>query len=202
MPTGSTKGTFAHVAGTFDLANKTGTIDFVTPVSLATASNDFENEQIHLIGESRQESQLFDKPVNPQRNSCAPHASRGTYEEYIPVSPELARIRLTIDGVTAAQFLRGHGAAPGNLAFGSPNPAAPHRMSITATAPVKPAAAVTYTVLARADGAPWRTVALGLPLPTADVDVNQFPGAKHLEIRVLQSDGFEETEVFRQVKSF
>jgi hypothetical protein len=61
---------------------------------------------------------------------------------------------------------------------------------------------VTYTVQAKADGAPWRTVALGLPLPSTDIDVNQFPGARRLEIRVLQSDGFEESEVFRQVNVF
>jgi hypothetical protein len=38
MPTGVTKGAFAHVAGTFDLAAKEGTIDYVTPVSVATDS--------------------------------------------------------------------------------------------------------------------------------------------------------------------
>jgi hypothetical protein len=202
MPTEVTKGAFAHVAGTFDLETKKGTIDFVTPVSLAAASNDFDNEHIHLIGESDQRGQLFDKPVNPQRNSCAPQGTKGTFEEYIPVSPNLAHIRLTIDGVTAAEFLRGQRAIPGTLSLGHPDPSAPHRMTIQQGTGAQPAANVTYTVQAKADGAQWRTVAVGLPLPSTDIDVNQFPGAKRLEIRVLQSDGFEESEVFRQVKVF
>lgn len=202
MPTGVTKGVFAHVAGTFDLAAKNGTIDYVTPVSVATDSNDFENARIHLVGESEQKGRIFEKPVNPQRNSCAPHATKGTFEEYVPVSPDLARLRLTIDGVTAAEFSRGQRATPGNLALGPPNPSAPHRMTIKSAAAAQPAANVTYTVQVKADGASWQTVALGMPLPTADIDVNQFPEAKRLEIRVLQSDGFEESEVFRQIKTF
>jgi hypothetical protein len=202
MPTGVSKGAFAHVAGTFDLAAKKGTIDYMTPVSVATDSNDFENAHIHLVGENKQQAQIFDKPVNPQRNSCAPNATMGTFEEYIPVSPDLARVRLTIDGHTAAEFSRGQRTVPSNLTLGAPDPSAPHRTSIAPTPVAQPAVNVTYTVQAKADGGSWQTVALGLPLPTANIDVNQFPSAKRLEIRVLQSDGFEESEVFRQVKTF
>ena len=69
MPTGVIKGAFAHVAGTFDLATKKGTIDYVTPVSMATGSNDFEEAHIRLVGEDKQDVRIFDIPVNPQRNS-------------------------------------------------------------------------------------------------------------------------------------
>lgn len=202
MSTGVTKGPFAHVAGTFDLATKKGRIDYMTPVTVATDSNDFENAGIHLVGESEEKREIFDKSVNPQRNSCAPQATKGTFEEYIPISPDLARVRLTIDGVTAAEFSRGQRATPGNLTLGPPDPSTPHRMPIKPGAAAQPAANVTYTVQAKADGASWQTVALGLPLPKVDIDVNQFPNAKRLEIRVLQSDGFDESEVFRQIKTF
>lgn len=202
MPTGVTKGAFAHVAGTFDLVAKKGTIDYVTPVSVAAESNDFEDEHILLIGESAQQGQIFQKAVNPQRNSCAPQSTQGTFEEYVPVTPDLANLRLTIDGVTAAEFSRGQRSIPGNLALGPPNPSSPHRIPVKPAAAAKPALNVTYTVQAKADGASWQTVALGLPLPATDIDVNQFPGAKRLEIRVLQSDGFEESEVFRRLMTF
>jgi hypothetical protein len=86
MATGITRGASAHVAGTFDLADKTGTIDYITPVRTATESDDFEDEHIHLDGEDQNGRQLFDRPVNPQRNSCAPHASKGSFEEFVPVS--------------------------------------------------------------------------------------------------------------------
>jgi hypothetical protein len=202
MPTGVTKGAFAHVAGTFDLVAKKGSIDYVTPVSVAAESNDFEDEHILLIGESAQNAKIFQKPVNPQRNSCAPQVTQGTFEEYVPVTPDLANIRLTIDGVAAAEFSRGQRSIPGNLTLGPPNPSSPHRIPINPAAAAKPTPNVTYTVQAKADEASWLTLALGLPLPATDIDLNQFPGAKRLEIRVLQSDGFEESEVFRQIKTF
>ena len=202
MATGTVRGTFAHVAGTFDLAETTGTIDYVTPVGSATESDDFEYGEIHLIGEDANRAKLFDKPVNPQRNSCAPHALKGTFDEFITVSSGLEHIRLTVKGVTAAEFTRGRPATGGALALGAPDPSAPHRLPLVASAGVGPASGVTYAVQARADGKFWQTLAVGLPTPTTDVDLNQFPGAKDLEIRVLRSDGFDEAEVLHETKTF
>jgi hypothetical protein len=48
----------------------------------------------------------------------------------------------------------------------------------------------------------WQTLAIGLPSPTTHVDVNQFPGAKSVRIRVLESDGFSEDKIFEETKTF
>jgi len=48
----------------------------------------------------------------------------------------------------------------------------------------------------------WQTIGIGLFSPSTEVDVNQFPGAKAIELRVLQSDGFSEQEVFKETKTF
>jgi len=203
MTEGVITGSFAHVVGTFDLVQGAGTIDYVTPVRIATESDDVEDEQIHLIGENEAKQRLFDKPVNPQRNSCNPHAQKGTYEEFVPVVPSLHRIELSIKGVVVAQFIRGSAAAGSTVAFGAPTPTSPHRIPVAPTSATAPVRGVTYSIQAKPEGsAAWQTVAVGLPTPSAEVDVNQFPGAKGVSVRVLRSDGFSETEIFQADKAF
>jgi len=203
MATGIIKGQFAHVVGTFDLAQRGGTIDYVTPVGTATESADLEDQGIHLVGEDAAGNKLFEKPVNPQRNSCAPHAQRGTFEEFVPVSPRLNKIRLVIGESTAAEFRRGAQAAPAAISFGAQLPDAPHRLSLSPTGVAAAISGISYTVQAKPADAPhWQTLAVGLPTPHAEIDVNQFPGSKSVEVRVMKSDGFTEDEVFRDTKNF
>ena len=203
MTDGVITGSFAQVVGTFDLVQGTGTIDYVTPVHIATESDDVADEGIRLIGETDAKQKLFDKIVNPQRNSCNPQAQKGTYEEFVPVAPTLQRIGLLIKEVMAAEFTRGSAAPTGTVAFGAPSPDAPHRVPLEATSVTAPVRGVTYSVQARPEGAAaWQTIAVGLPTPSAEVDVNQFPGAKGVSVRVLRSDGFSETEVFQGHRAF
>jgi len=203
MGFGVSNGEFAHVVGTFDLAKKTGTIDYVTPVKTSVQSEDVQDEGIHLVGTDEWNKRTFDKVVNPQRNSCAPHGQQGTYEEYVPVSPELRQVSLLIDGAVAAEFARGTPMHPANIVLGSPNPAAPHKFSLDMTTPSSPSPGITYTVQAKAEHDPvWQTLAVGMPAPTTEVDVNQFPGAKSVNVRVLRSDGFSESQVFQETKTF
>jgi hypothetical protein len=203
MGAGVLDGSFAHVSGTFDLDRKKGTIDYVIPVKVAVQSEDFEDEGIELIALDGADQQILDKKVNPQRNSCAPHASTGTFEEYVPVSPQLRSIKLVIRGVEAAKFTRGVSASAATVAMGGPDPASPNRFSLNAAQAHTPAPGVTYTVQAKAEHEPnWQTIAVGLPAPSTDIDVNQFPGAKSVSVRVLQSDGFSEQKVFEDTKTF
>lgn len=203
MGAGVQDGSFAHVSGTFDLDNKKGTIDYVTPVKVAVQSEDFVDEGIKLIGLDETDNQVFDKKVNPQRNSCAPHAPNGTFDEYVSVSPQLRRIKLMIKGVEAALFTRGTSVSSGLVAMGGPDPSSPNRFSLDSVHTLLPSPGVTYTVQAKGDHEPnWQTIAVGLPVPKTDIDVNQFPGAKSVSVRVLQSDGFSESQVFEEKKTF
>jgi hypothetical protein len=46
-------------------------------------------------------------------------------------------------------------------------------------------------------------MATGLERPdVADVDVNQFPGASAIDMRVLRSNGLETTEIFHERREF
>jgi hypothetical protein len=203
MGAGVKDGNFAHVSGTFDFDNKKGTIDYVTPVKIAVQSENFEDEGLELIGFDGERKQIFDKKVNPQRNSCAPHAPSGTFDEYISVSPQLRLIKLMVKGVEAAQFTRGTSVSPGLIAMGGPDPDSPNRFPLDPANAFTHAPGVTYTVQAKGEQEPnWQTIAVGLDVPKTDIDVNQFPGAKSVSVRVLQSDGFSESQVFEEKKTF
>jgi hypothetical protein len=194
-------GSYAHITGTFDLEHQTGTIDYVTPVKIAVESTSFAPEDIWLRGRDIDGKQLFQQAVRPQRNSCAPHAAAGTYDEYVPAKPELQQIELVIKEAVAARFKRGP-KTQGAVVMGAADPASPHRLPVQAS-DAPPATGVTYTVQAKAEhDKNWQTIAVGLKTPTTEVDVNQFPGAKGVNIRVLQSDGFSEKQIFENTKTF
>ncbi|MER8408169.1 hypothetical protein NKH16_26470 [Mesorhizobium sp. M1307] len=196
-------GQYAHVAGTFDLSAKSGTIDYVTPIKTAQRAAEAPTGTIHLIGESHDQKRLFDQVVHPQRNSCAPNAAQGTFEAVIPVNPSLGSIRLEIDGKIAAVFQRGQKVPAASLSLGPPDPARPHRVMVNAPPSQVASEGVTYTVQAKPGGSEnWQTLAVGLPVPQTSLDVNQFPGAKSVEVRVLQSDGFSEEQIFQETKHF
>jgi hypothetical protein len=203
MTEGVIRGSFAHVVGTFNLEQGTGTIDYVTPVQIAAESADLADEGLRLVGEDEANHRLFEKVVNPQRNSCAPTMQRGTYEEFVPAPSKLRRIKLLIQGAVAAEFVRGSATGGGTVAFGAPIPDAPHRFALAASSGLAPAPGVTYIVQAKPADAPvWHTIGVGLKTPSTEVDVNQFPGAKRIAVRVLRSDGFSETEIFHNEKRF
>jgi hypothetical protein len=193
------KGSFAHVVGTFDLPEGTGSIDYVTPVRTATRSLAGGDDRLRLRGLDQAGRTLFDLAANPQYNSCQPRTDAGTYEEFVPVSPDLVRIVLEVGGRLAAEYRRGPAGAPGPIVLGAASAEAPHRVPLRAATAT--AVGVTYTVQAKPEGSPlWQTIGVGLPTPDADVDVNQFPGAVSVDVRVLRSDGFTEVEVFRDRK--
>lgn len=194
-------GQFAHVVGTFELSPPNGTIDFVTPVQKATASLEGGDRRVRLVGQSANGQTVLDLAVNPQRNSAEPREDSGTYEEFVPVSADLRFLRLLVAGVAVAEYRRGDTGPWPVVAFGAPPDAAPHRLPLAAEDVSR--AGITYAVQAKPDTAEqWQTLAVGLPTPSTDIDINQFPGSSRIDVRVLRSDGFAEEEVFRDTKTF
>ena len=195
-----TKGKYAQVVGTFDLHDSSGTIDYVTPVDFATKTSEGEVANLRLIGEGPS-GVVFDTPVHPQRNSCAPHADSGTFEEFVPVSPALRTVKLMVGTTVAAQYKRGLDSAGLPVTVAGLNLSSPYKLQISSAA--LPTPGVTYSVQAKPDSsASWMTLAVGLDAPNSEVNINQFPGANKIEVRVLRTDGFTETEVLRETKQF
>jgi hypothetical protein len=58
---------------------------------------------------------------------------------------------------------------------------------------------VTYTVQVRPEGSEaWRTITVGRDTPETEIDRNQFPGSRHVDVRVLRTTGFDENVVAEQ----
>lgn len=194
------EGKFAHIVGTFDLHNATGTIDYVTPVTVGTVSSAGTPTKLHLVGEGATGVE-FDMPVHPQRNSCAPDGATGTFEEYVPVTPGLMVVKLMVGDTVAAEYRRGADVPSPPVSLAGASLDKPYKLLLQAAA--QPTSGVTYSVQARPDtSSSWMTLAVGLDVANSEVNVNQFPGAKAIEVRVLRTDGFSETEVLRQTKTF
>jgi hypothetical protein len=191
----------ALVTGRFDLGKRYAHIDFVTPVALPSVPERSANEQspLALRGIADNGDTQFQQPVKLLRNSCMPKADYGTFQEYVPTVASLARIQLLYDGEKMHEVDRAGHARPGpdTFVFGMPDPTKTNKLSLEATAPVADGA--TFTIQARPEGTTrWFTLAVGKKDPKAEVDLNQFPGASSVDVRVLRSDGFSESEVFSE----
>lgn len=63
-------------------------------------------------------------------------------------------------------------------------------------ADVKPHKGVTYLIQARADNSTdWQTLSIGRRTPEFQIDKNQFPGARSVAVRVIQTAGFSRRTV-------
>jgi hypothetical protein len=187
----------AQVLGTFDLEAGQAQITSVQPALAASRSIEGGEERIRIKGFDQVGRELFDLAVNPMHNSCAPRQDAGSFEEFVPVTDDLQIIRLFVDGEETANFVPGRPVAAAAVRFGVAPADKPHVIPLSgATAP---ADNVSYTVQARPAGeALWQTVGIGLPtIEAGEIDINQFPGAEKIEVRILQNNGFSETEVYR-----
>jgi hypothetical protein len=196
-------GDWAQVLGTFDLGSRSGAISSMLPTKVAFASKEGGEQRVRLRGFNATGSTLFDLAVNPLTPSCAPPTSERMFEEFVPVTPDLERVELFIDDKRASEYVPGSPQPKGN--FGLATAAAVdggHRIPVTSDA--APEANVSYLVQARPDGDErWHTMAAGLSQPDlASIDINQFPGASALNVRVLRTNGLETSEVFQERRDF
>lgn len=191
---------FLLVIGRFDLETPEGKILRVTPAPQAIEAADAAEDRVHLVGRNDTGKTLFDRAVTPLRNSCAPRATKGLFQEYVPATDDLSNIEISIDGAPLDNFSRPPAAAWRPSAFTVEAAAKPNRLRLAAEAGGPPAGS-SFAVQARPAGTTrWFTLAVGLERSDAEVDINQFPEAEAIEMRVLQSDGFSETEVFKTTR--
>ncbi|OWK22199.1 hypothetical protein AJ88_15805 [Mesorhizobium amorphae CCBAU 01583] len=91
-------GDWAQVVGTYDLKARRGTLLSMLPTKVAFASKDGGEDRAHLKGFDENEKVLFDLAVNPMTASCGVQGKDRMFEEYVPVTPALAQVKLFIDG--------------------------------------------------------------------------------------------------------
>jgi len=190
-------GKWAQVIGTFDIAARRGTIMSMQPATIAFASEGGD-ERVRLKGFDSAGNVLFDLPADPMKNSCAVETNERMFEEYVPVTDDLAKIKLFIKDVLASEYSPGSTMPSVAITAGPEGADQPHRIRLRTESAVPKN--VTYTIQARPQNDQrWHTMGAGLSTPdVGEIDIRQFPGATDLEIRVLESDGLTKKEVFRQ----
>lgn len=194
---------WAQVLGAYDLEAGQAQITSVQPATSGARSLSGGEERVRVKGFNQTGDELFDLAVNPMQNSRAPRPNAGTFEEFILVTDDLKVIRLYIDGEEAADFVPGSPAPVAGTHLGSAPEDRPHVIPLTGAA-TSSATNVSYTIQARPnDDTLWQTIGIGLPtIEAGEIDINQFPGAKTIHVRILQNDGFSETEVYRDTITF
>ncbi|MCZ7659306.1 MAG: hypothetical protein M5U07_16270 [Xanthobacteraceae bacterium] len=195
-------GDWAQVIGSFDLAARRGAIVSMLPAKLAFASIEGGEERVRLKGLGEAGAVLFDLAVNPLRPSCGTVGSERMFEEFVPVTEALREVKLYVDGVEVSQFAPGSAEPIGAVELAAPAPGREHHIPLGGDVPAEPN--VSYALQVRPEGdTRWHTMATGLDRPNvADVDVNQFPGASAIDVRVLRSNGLETTEIFHERREF
>lgn len=191
-------GRLIHIVGRYDFETGTGTIDYVTPVNRAIAPAPGNDARLELLAERADSSILCRKLVAPHVNSCEFGARGGVFQEVVAHDPELACLRLLIEGREVARY---QAAEPivdvaGIRVEALDAPASNRQVLTSVNAPPD----THFTIQMRAVGdATWITIAVGLEQPDTEIDPNQIPKAAALELRVLATRGFEEREVYRDL---
>lgn len=194
---------FARVIGRFEYDPPSGSIDYVVPAGTEAPPESDQNwdQRLRLVGYNADGQTLFTHPVQPLFNSCVQDRDAGTFEESIRSDSGLTKVSLWLGDVELDSFEPG--AQPQvSPTLGPPGPDSHHLPIEAPGAPV--GRGVTYTVQARPDDSDrWVTLGVGLASPAeASVNVNQFPGAGKLDVRVFQSDGFQERLVMEETRKF
>jgi hypothetical protein len=197
-------GDWAQVIGTYDLAARHGAILSMQPSKVAFASIEGGEDRVRLKGLDENGQELFDLAVNPMTPSCGTPGESRMFEEFVPVQEQLKLVRLYIDGVETAAYAPGRPQPAVKVSLGQPLADKLHRIPIETDAPAPVEANVSYLLQVRPGGdSRWHTMATGMDRPDAvEVDVNQFPGAKSLEIRVLRTNGLETTTILETQRVF
>jgi hypothetical protein len=203
------RGKQIHVVGTVDLDKKSGKIRYVNPaeVGLGLASgaapgnrNVDVPEKVVLQLEDAAGAVLSSVDALVRLGTRGDSAGRvGLIQEDIPYVANVKRIRLMLDGKELDVFEGGGLPAAispnASIALSGAAPGQPNRVPLAA-APAAAEPGITYTVQARPSPSDaWHTLAVGRPTPAIDIDFNQFPNAKQLQVRVLRTNGFDEAVV-------
>ncbi|MGF6513016.1 hypothetical protein ABH912_000482 [Pseudomonas sp. BT76 TE3572] len=197
-------GDWAQVIGTFDLATRRGEILSMQPAKVAFTSIEGGENRVRIKGLDEDGKVLFDLAVNPMTPSCGNTGTSRMFEEFVPVQEQLKVVRLYVDGAEAAIYAPGMAQQHLKLFLANPLADKQHRIPIDAEGAPPIEANVTYLLQVKPEGDKrWHTMATGMERPDAvEVDVNQFPGAKALEIRILRTNGLATTTVLETRREF
>ncbi len=203
----------AHVIATVDLDKDSGAIQYVIPsevpsnvapdpaAGLDPAAPKVETVTFVERDAAGTELRRSLAEVRMDADHAAEPTRAGIVQHDLAIAPGTQTIELEVGGKVVDRFVAGEapGAAGATPMAMSPSIAASgHRRSLASSdagmAAEEPG--VSYTVLARPDTTEaWTTLAVGLKQPKFDLDRNQFPAAREVEVRIVRSTGLAQKVV-------
>jgi hypothetical protein len=210
------RGDFVHVVATVDFAKEAGQIRYVNPAKTGTAIEAPGDSRVEITVEDATGGHK--KTIHPVVRFSSPEAgkepTRGLIQEDIEREPWMNIVRLLINGHEVSKFEGGEPSPrPGMLsgmarAIGlggmvrgmavpqlslETAPDRPHRRQLRIQSLEGPRKGVSYTVQVQPEGSKaWETLAIGRETPEIEIDRNQFPGSRLVNVRVLETTGFDE----------
>jgi hypothetical protein len=191
-----TRGQFVHVVAALDLHAGTGQILYVNPAAAAIEGSASNEHGIELQFTDAAGQILFSRTPQVLINACEDAAAprTGLISEDVPLIQGMKEVLLLMHGQVQSRYVAGEIDLPvdAEITLGGALPGRPHRRALVGS-PEARRSGVTYTVQARRAGqAIWQTIAVGRSIPDTEVNLNQFPSAEQVEVRVLMTNGFEE----------
>jgi|GEM_PF-3005900 len=192
---------WVQVIGVFDSENSTGEISGIQPAFAAYSPAPPKKGKLSLAVLDKDDNLLSEVPVEPEFGSCDDVVQIATFQAFVETPEAAHAISLRLKGEEISRLTPEPGVNDEAEVFGL-GPQTDHTVPVVTSKQLDPNA--TYTLQAREKGdAIWQTIDIGLAQPdAAAVDVNQFPGAKAIEVRVLKSQGFGSVEVDKKEIKF
>lgn len=191
-----TQGDFVHIVATVDLNAGTGKILHVNRAKVATQSSAQNDYGVELRFHDAAGQELLSMMPQLLFESCdAEDETRaGLINQDVPYIPGMKEVVLLVNGQVQSRYVAGELLSTAEAGFdvGETAPQSPHRRQLSSHA-MPEQEGITYTVQARPAGeAVWQTIAVGRSKPDMEVNVNQFPSAEKIDVRVVMTNGFEE----------
>lgn len=184
-----------QVLGTFNPNLLSGAFIAVQPALPVNMLSEHAESELSLSAETKDGAQLETVPIDVDFGSCDDVIEEGTFQVFLKMPEGADILRLFYQGQELAVY-EAPGAAPEADGFGL-GARRGHAIPLTHTGAAE--SNVTYMLQARETGRDmWQTLDVGLErLEAGEVDINQFPNARELEVRVLRSSGFGAEEIDR-----
>jgi hypothetical protein len=192
----------AHVVATIDTTAGSGSILYVNPSNVPSgppAASGMGGVETALVLRDASGAEIGRVHPEIRYDACAadetPHL--GLIQQDVELPEGVAEIEL-VRGDTVLDTYHPDEPPPAgdiaaDIALGPPRSGSNRR---DFGAHVEPQRGVTYLIQAKADnGRDWHTLSIGRSTPEFQIDRNQFPGAKSVAVRVIQTAGFSRRTV-------
>ena len=181
-------GPLVHVVASVNLTKRTGSIDYVTPLSSAVPTVGLSGRS-ELVLHDASGREILRQPVPLKLVSDAQPGEDqlALVDAAVPFHEDMAEIDLVLDGAVIAQYTNAQGAPPAVSGLKTTQPRGASGPTIGWTPAPTSAGKVTYTVQQSGDGGQWLTIAVGLADPQITLSSDQL---KTRQLRFTASNGY------------